>query len=114
MTSKPRRKKSKVKKAKRPRMMYELSLYITGRTPRSAASLQNLRDICREYLSGRFELRVVDIYQQPQLARDAQIVAAPTLIKSLPLPIRRLVGDLSNRKQVLLALGLSAEQLAHA
>ena len=94
--------------------MYALNLYITGRTPRSAASLQNLRDICDQYLSGRFELRVIDIYQQPELARDAQIVAAPTLIKNLPLPIRKLVGDLSNRKQVLLALGLSAEQLAHA
>ena len=114
MAKKLRRKKSKAAATKRPRKLYTLSLYITGRTPRSAASLQNLRDICEEYLSGRFELRVIDIYQQPELARDAQIIAAPTLIKSLPPPFRRLVGDLSNRKQVLLHLGLQEEQAAHA
>ena len=86
--------------------MYRLRLYVTGQTPRSASSLQNLKEVCDEYLAGRFELDVVDIYQQPELAREAQIIAAPTLIKMLPLPLRKLVGDLSNRKQVLMGLDI--------
>ena len=88
------------------RKMYSLRLYITGQTPRSAASIRNLRDVCDEYLEGRFELQVIDLYQRPELAREAQVVAAPTLIKKLPLPLRRLVGDLSNKNEVLLGLDL--------
>ncbi|HKT46918.1 MAG TPA: circadian clock KaiB family protein [Candidatus Acidoferrales bacterium] len=91
------------------RKVYNLRLYITGRTPHSTRSLRNLRDICEEHLSGRFILEVVDIYQQPELAREAQILAAPTLVKELPPPIRRLVGDLSDRKQVLLRLGIESQ-----
>jgi circadian clock protein KaiB len=87
--------------------MYSLRLYITGQTPRSAASIRNLREVCDEYLEGRFELQVIDLYQRPELARKAQVVAAPTLIKQLPLPLRRLVGDLSNRNEVLLGLDLT-------
>jgi circadian clock protein KaiB len=99
------------KKAKaRPQRMYALRLYITGQTPLSETSLRNLNEVCTEHLAGHFELEVIDIYQQPQLARDAQILAAPTLIKRLPLPFRRLVGDLSNRKQVLLGLDIQQEQ----
>jgi|HubBroStandDraft_4_1064222.scaffolds.fasta_scaffold00129_3 circadian clock protein KaiB len=90
--------------------MYRLRLYVTGQTPRSASSLQNLKDVCDEYLAGRFELDVVDIYQQPELAREAQIIAAPTLIKMLPLPLRKLVGDLSNRKQVMIGLDIKDEK----
>jgi circadian clock protein KaiB len=86
--------------------MYKLRLYITGQTPRSVASIQNLRHVCDEYLAGRFELQVVDIYQQPELAKEAQIIAAPTLIKKLPLPLRKLVGDLSNEERVLMGLDL--------
>ena len=82
--------------AKAARKMYKLRLYITGQTPRSVASVQNLRHVCDAYLAGRFELQVIDIYQQPELAREAQIIAAPTLVKKLPLPLRKLVGDLSN------------------
>ena len=88
------------------RKMYSLRLYITGQTPRSAASIRNLREVCGEFLEGRFELQVIDLYQRPELAKEAQVVAAPTLIKKLPLPLRRLVGDLSNRKEVLLGLDL--------
>ena len=88
------------------RKMYSLRLYITGQPPRSAASIRNLRDVCDEYLEGRFELQVIDLYQRPELAREAQVVAAPTLIKKLPLPLRRLVGDLSNKNEVLLGLDL--------
>lgn len=93
-------------KAVRPRKMYALRLYITGQTPRSEASLRNLRDVCDEYLEGRFELQVIDLYQRPELASEAQMMAAPTLIKKLPLPLRRLVGDLSNKSEVLLGLDL--------
>jgi circadian clock protein KaiB len=88
------------------RKMYSLHLYVTGQTPRSAASIRNLRDLCDEYLEGRFELEVIDLYQRPELAKAAHVVAAPTLIKRHPLPLRRLVGDLSDKKEVLLGLGL--------
>jgi circadian clock protein KaiB len=106
----PRPAASRKKKAKpKPRHMYALRLYITGQTPLSETSLRNLNEVCAEHLAGRFELEVIDIYQQPQLAREAQILAAPTLIKRLPLPFRKLVGDLSNRKQVLLGLDIQQE-----
>jgi circadian clock protein KaiB len=86
--------------------MYSLRLYITGQTPRSEASVRNLRKVCDEYLCGHFELQVIDLYQQPELAKEAQVIAAPTLIKKLPLPLRRLVGDLSNKTEVLMGLDL--------
>jgi circadian clock protein KaiB len=94
------------KKGSGRRKMYSLRLYITGQTPRSAASIRNLREVCDEFLEGRFELQVIDLYQRPELASEAQVVAAPTLIKKLPLPLRRLVGDLSNKDEVLLGLDL--------
>ena len=94
------------RKVSSERKMYSLRLYITGQTPRSAASIRNLREVCGEFLKGRFELQVIDLYQQPELAKEAQVVAAPTLIKKLPLPLRRLVGDLSNRNEVLLGLDI--------
>ena len=85
---------------------YVLRLYVTGMTPRSAEAIKNLRAICGEFLEGRFDLEVIDIYQQPVLTQGEQIVAAPTLIKKLPLPMRRLVGDMSDRERVLLGLDL--------
>ena len=85
---------------------YVLRLYVTGMTARSARAIKNLQAICREYLDGRYDLDVIDIYQQPVLTRGEQIVAAPTLIKKLPLPMRRLVGDMSDRERVLLGLDL--------
>ena len=87
---------------------YVLRLFVTGMTPRSAQAIKNLQAICDEYLDARYDLDVIDIYQQPVLAKREQIVAAPTLIKKLPLPSRRLVGDLSNRAHVLLGLGLGS------
>ncbi len=83
-----------------------LSLFVTGSTPRSARSIFNIRKLCEERLSGRYKLEVIDIYQQPELAREEQIVAAPTLIKKLPLPLRKLVGDLSDQERVLVGLDL--------
>lgn len=83
-----------------------LRLYVTGMTPKSIRAITNIRKICDEHLQGRYELEVVDLYQQPQLAQDEQIIAAPTLIKELPLPLRRIIGDLSNTERVLVGLDL--------
>ena len=91
---------------RRPRTEYVLHLYVTGMTPRSASAIENLKQICEEHLDGRYTLEVTDIYQHPQLARDEQIIAAPTLIKELPLPLRRIIGDLSDREKVLFGLDL--------
>ena len=85
---------------------YVLRLYVTGMTPRSAQAIENLQTICHEYLDGRYDLDVIDIYQQPVLTKGEQIIAAPTLIKKLPLPMRRLIGDMSDRERVLLGLDL--------
>jgi circadian clock protein KaiB len=89
-----------------PADRYVLRLYVTGMTSRSTRAVNNLRVICDEYLEGRYDLEVIDIYQQPVLTRGEQIVAAPTLIKKLPLPMRRIIGDMSNRDGVLLGLDL--------
>jgi circadian clock protein KaiB len=86
---------------------FVLRLYVTGTTARSSRAIANLRQVCEQHLADRYELEVVDIYQQPELAAREQLVAAPTLIKRLPLPLRRLVGDLSNRQRVLAGLDLS-------
>jgi circadian clock protein KaiB len=85
---------------------YVLRLYVTGMTPRSTRAIENVRSICEEHLHGRYELEVIDIYQQPVLAKGEQIVAAPTLIKKLPAPLRRIIGDLSDRERVLIGLDL--------
>jgi len=95
---------------------YVLRLYVTGVTNRSELAVRNLRAICDEYLMGRYDLEVVDIYQQPVLAKGEQIIAAPTLIKKLPLPMRRIIGDMSNRQRTLLGLDLlrSPDQGGHS
>jgi circadian clock protein KaiB len=85
---------------------YVLRLYVSGMTPRSARAVKNLQEICDEYLEGRYDLEVVDIYQQPVLTKGEQIIAAPTLLKKLPLPMRRIIGDMSNKERVLLGLDL--------
>ena len=85
---------------------YVLRLYVTGTTPRSSKAVQNIRALCEEHLRGRYDLEVIDIYQQPVLARGEQIIAAPTLIKKLPEPLRKLVGDLSDTDRVLIGLDL--------
>jgi len=85
---------------------YVLKLYVTGMTRRSQEALRNLDRICREYLHDNYELQVIDIYQQPTLASGDQIIAVPTLIKQLPLPLRRLIGDLSQEDRIILGLDL--------
>ena len=91
---------------------YVLRLFVTGLTPRSIRAVLNLRTICDHFLEGRYELEVVDIYQQPVLAKGEQIIAAPTLLKKLPLPMRRMIGDMSNRESVLLGLDITAPGVA--
>ncbi|WP_400190963.1 circadian clock KaiB family protein [Hymenobacter sp. B81] len=85
---------------------YVLHLFITGATPNSTRAVRNLKDICEAHLKGRYELLIIDIYQQPELAQQEQIVAAPTLVKKRPGLKRWLVGDLSDRDRVLKVLGL--------
>lgn len=85
---------------------YVLRLYVTGMTPKSTRAISNLKKICEEHLGGRYDLQVIDIYQQPALAKGEQIIAAPTLIKKLPLPLRRLIGDMSNTEKMLLGLDM--------
>ena len=89
-----------------PDERYIRRLFVTGMTSRSSRAVSNLKAICEEHLEGRYDLEVIDIYQQPVLTRGEQIVAAPTLIKKLPLPMRRIIGDMSNRERVLLGLDL--------
>jgi circadian clock protein KaiB len=85
---------------------YILRLYVTGMTPRSNQAIRNIQKICEENLKGRYQLEVIDIFQKPSLAEGDQIVAAPTLVKKLPLPIRRFIGDMSNMEKILLGLDL--------
>lgn len=84
---------------------YLLRLYVSGASPKSIQAINNIKQICEEHLPGRYELEVVDIYQQPQLAAAEQVVVAPMLVKKFPLPLRRLIGNLSNTRQVLQMLG---------
>jgi circadian clock protein KaiB len=85
---------------------YVLRLFVSGQTPRSLLAIENMRRICAEHLSQRYTLEVIDIYQHPEACRQEQIVAAPTLIKVIPHPLRRIIGDLSNTEKVLVGLDL--------
>lgn len=87
-----------------PSDQYILRLYVTGMTPRSRRAIQNLQDICEKELQNRYQMEVIDVLERPQLAEDERILATPLLIKSLPPPLRRLIGDLSDREKVLLGL----------
>jgi circadian clock protein KaiB len=90
---------------------YVLRLYVTGSTPRSSKAIQSIRSLCEIHLNGRYDLEVIDIYQQPVLAKGEQIIAAPTLIRKLPAPLRKVVGDLSNTERVLIGLDLRPADL---
>ncbi len=85
---------------------YILRLYVTGTTPHSIRAIKNIRKICDEYLHGRYDLEIIDLSQRPGLAEGEQIIAAPTLIKKLPLPLRRFIGDMSQTERILLGLDL--------
>src|SRR5579859_3550592 len=85
---------------------YELRLYVAGQTPKSILALANLRKICEEHLQGRYEIEVIDLIENPQLAQGDQILALPTLVRRLPEPIKKIIGDLSNTERVLVGLDL--------
>ena len=99
-----------IKEGALKRAKYILRLYVTGSTGRSLKAVYNLRKICEEHLPDDYELEVIDIYKDPEAAREAQIIAAPTLVKKLPEPIRKFVGDLSNTQKILVGLDIYQRQ----
>lgn len=101
-----KRAKSSQKTRKSGKKQWELRLYIAGQTPRSVAAFANLKKICEEHLEGRYHIEVIDLIERPLLARGDQIVAVPTLVRKLPEPVRKIIGDLSNIQRVLIGLDL--------
>lgn len=97
---------SQVKTLRDDHQVYQLRLYVAGQTPRSVRAFSNLKKICEEHLAGRYRLEVIDLLQNPQLARGDQILALPTLVRKLPAPVRKVIGDLSNTERVLVGLDL--------
>ena len=91
------------------RQRYTLRLFVVGMSPRSAMAIRNLRALCERWLKGRYDLEVIDVYHHPELAGQAQIIAMPTVVKSSPLPVRRLIGDLTDTRRVLAGLDLPLE-----
>jgi circadian clock protein KaiB len=90
-----------------PRQAYVLRLFVAGMTARSTRAVENIRAICEEHFAGAYELEVINLYEQPALATGEQIIAAPTCVKELPLPARRVIGDMSNTARVLAGLDLA-------
>ncbi len=90
---------------------YLLKLYIAGATPKSTQAILNIKKICEEHLKGRYDLEVIDIYQQPTLAQGEQILAAPTLVKKLPPPLRKFIGSMADAERVLVGLDLKAVEM---
>jgi circadian clock protein KaiB len=106
MSAKPARRARKPRETRATAGFYDLRLYIAGQTTRSLAALANLKRICDEHLEGRYRIEVIDLLERPQLARGDQILALPTLVRKLPEPIRKLVGDLSDTERTLVGLDL--------
>lgn len=106
MSEKPVKRRRPTRKDGRTKEFFDLRLYIAGQTARSLAALANLQRICDEHLEGRYRLEVIDLLERPQLARGDQIFALPTLVRKLPEPIRKLVGDLSDTERALVGLDL--------
>jgi circadian clock protein KaiB len=103
-------KKNKNKTAYHPEVEWRLRLYVAGQTPKSLTAFANLKRICEEHLAGRYQIEVIDLMRQPELAQTDQIIALPTLVRKLPEPIKRIVGDLSNSERVV--LGMNLEKLS--
>ena len=99
-----------IKPSRKPPEKCLLRLYVAGTTPQSTRAILNMQQICEEHLQGAYRLEVIDIYQRPQLAKDEQIIAVPTLVKKLPLPLRRVIGDFSDSERVLIGLDLRASR----
>ena len=102
----PQKKAPRRKKQEGIEEIWELRLYVAGQTPNAVAAFSNLKKICEEHLEGRYKIEVIDILQHPRLARGDQILALPTLVRKLPQPIRKIIGDLSNTERVLIGLNL--------
>ena len=107
----PKREKTRTEElekaaARHDRARYVLRLYVTGMTPKSTQAIANVQDLCGKHLAGRYELKVIDIYQQAKLAAGEQIIATPTLIKKLPLPLRRFIGNMSDTERFLVGIDL--------
>jgi circadian clock protein KaiB len=96
-----------------PAPFYQLRLIVAGGTPRSRRAIENLRIVCDRYMKGQVDLEIIDIHQQPEMAQKYQIVALPTLIKLLPLPVRRIIGDLSEQDRVIRGLELVVQPVAN-
>jgi circadian clock protein KaiB len=94
--------------------VWELRLYVAGQTPKSLQAFANLKNICEEHLAGRYRIEVVDLLKNPQLAKGDQILALPTLVRKLPHPVRKIIGDLSNTERVLVGLDLRPRALTEA
>lgn len=88
---------------------YQLRLYVAGQTPKSMQALQNLKHLCEEHLEGKYTIEVIDLLINPQLAEGDQILAIPTLVRKVPVPIRKIIGDLSNEQKVLVGLDIRAQ-----
>jgi circadian clock protein KaiB len=100
------RKKTVTKAARKKNETYMLRLYVAGQTPRCVAAFANLKKICEEHLAGQYQIEVVDLLENPRLAQGDQILAIPTLVRKLPEPVRKIIGDLSNTERVLVGLDL--------
>ena len=98
--------KTKSKKANSSEAVVDLRLYVAGQTPKSLAAISNLKRICTEHLNDRYRIEVIDLAKNPALARDHQILAIPTLVRSLPVPIRKIIGDLSDTERVVVGLDI--------
>jgi circadian clock protein KaiB len=113
MKSTPRKKTHRSTNGKSPQVdgdgdlhSWNLRLYVAGQTPRSLTAFRNLKEICEQYLKGKYQIEVIDLMENPTLARGDQILAIPTLVRKLPQPIRKIIGDLSNTERVLVGLDI--------
>ena len=97
-----------------PKPLWRLRLYVAGTTPKSMAAFKNLKEICEEHLGGQYSIEIIDLLQSPQLARGDQIIAVPTLVRRLPHPVKKIIGDLSNTERVLVGLDLKPASRAQA
>ena len=97
-------------RSRRTKKTWELRLYVAGQTPRSLAAFANLKKICEEHLAGEYHIEIIDLLKEPQLASGDQILAIPTLVRKLPQPIRKIIGDLSNTERVLVGLNLREQK----
>ncbi len=102
----PTKAKRKVVEAAKPDDIWELRLYVAGQTPKSITAFVNLKKLCEKHLAGKYHIEVIDLLENPQLAKGDQILAIPTLVRKLPEPLRKIIGDLSNTERVIVGLDL--------